>query len=190
MEKRLSSWKQIYLSKGGRLTLLKSTFSGLPTYFLSLFTIPQAVATRIERIQRNFLWGTSKDVFKYPLVAWDRVCLLVECSGLGIRMIGLFNKALLGNWLWCFGKESNWLWRQVIATKYGEARGGWCTRGIRGSHECGMWSSIKEGIEKFFNQILYNVFGMIHGVGLFLWRNSFLLCLLALYPKKYGSLTW
>ena len=31
-----------------------------------------------------------------------------------------------------------------------------------------MWSSIKEGIEKFFNQILYNVFGMIHGVGLFL----------------------
>ena len=148
------------------------------------------MATRIERIQRNFLWGTSKDVFKYPLVAWDRVCLLVECSGLGIRMIGLFNKALLGNWLWCFGKESNWLWRQVIATKYGEARGGWCTRGVRGSHECGMWRSIKEGIEKFFNQILYNVFGMIHGVGLFLWRNSFLLCLLALYPKKYGSLTW
>ena len=55
MEKRLAGWKRLYLSKGGRLILLKSTLSSLPTYFLSLFTIPQAVAGRIERIQRNFL---------------------------------------------------------------------------------------------------------------------------------------
>ena len=50
IEKRPSSWKRLYLSNGGRLTLLKSTLSSLPTYFLSLFTIPQAVAARIERI--------------------------------------------------------------------------------------------------------------------------------------------
>ena len=58
MEKKLSEWKRLYLSKGGRLTLLKSTFSSLLTYYLSLFTIPKAVATRLERIQRNFLWGS------------------------------------------------------------------------------------------------------------------------------------
>ena len=55
MEKRLVGWKKLYLLKGGRLTLLKSTLSSLPTYFLLLFTIPQTMATRIERIQRNFL---------------------------------------------------------------------------------------------------------------------------------------
>ena len=68
MERRLSGWKQLYLFKGGRLILLKSTLSSLPTYFLSLFTIPQAVAARLEKIQRNFLWGTSDEVFKYSLV--------------------------------------------------------------------------------------------------------------------------
>ena len=73
------------------------------------------MAARIERIQRNFLWDASEDVFKYPLVAWDKVCLPVESGGLGIRRIGLFNKALLGKWLWRFGKESNRLWHQVIA---------------------------------------------------------------------------
>ena len=100
----------------------------LPTYFLSLFTIPQAVADRIERIQRNFLWGSFEEDFKYPLVAWNKVCSPVELGGLGIWRIGLFNQALLGKWLWWFGSETNHLWHQAIATKYGETSGGWCTR--------------------------------------------------------------
>ena len=49
------------------------------------------------------------------------------------------------------------LWRQVITTKYGEARGCQCTRIVRGTHGCGMWKSIREGPEKFFGQIAYNV---------------------------------
>ena len=55
MERRLAGWKRIYLSKGGCLTLIKSTLSNLPTYFLSLFPIPADVAYRIEKIQKNFL---------------------------------------------------------------------------------------------------------------------------------------
>ena len=50
MEKKLSGWKRLYLSKGSRLTLLKSTLSSLPTYYLSLFTIPKTVAIRFEHI--------------------------------------------------------------------------------------------------------------------------------------------
>ena len=40
MERRLMSWKRLYLSKGGKITLIKNTLSSLPTYFLSLFPIP------------------------------------------------------------------------------------------------------------------------------------------------------
>ena len=36
MERWLSGWKRLYLSKGGRLTLLKITLSSLPTYFFIL----------------------------------------------------------------------------------------------------------------------------------------------------------
>ena len=60
MEKRLSSWKRLYLEKGGKLTLLKSTLSSLPTYFLSLFIMSQAMAARIERIQRNSFGGSQR----------------------------------------------------------------------------------------------------------------------------------
>ena len=38
MERRLAGWKRLYLSKGGKVTLIKSTLSNLPTYFLSLST--------------------------------------------------------------------------------------------------------------------------------------------------------
>ena len=64
MEKKLSGWKRLYLSKGGggSLTLVKSTLSSLPTYYLSLFVIPVAMADRLERIQRKFLWDLQKSV--------------------------------------------------------------------------------------------------------------------------------
>jgi hypothetical protein len=50
MEKRLAGWKRLYLSKGGKVTLIKSTLSSLPTYFLSLLPILAGVAHRLERI--------------------------------------------------------------------------------------------------------------------------------------------
>ena len=67
-ERRLSGWKSLYQSKGGRLSLLKSTPSSLSTYYLSLFTIPQDVVARIEMIQRNFLWGLLR---KFLNILWQ-----------------------------------------------------------------------------------------------------------------------
>ena len=55
IERILTGWKKLYLSKGGCLILLKSTLSSLPTYFLSLFTIPTYAANKIEKLQRDFL---------------------------------------------------------------------------------------------------------------------------------------
>ena len=40
----------LYLSNGGSVTLIKSTLFNLPTYFLSLFPIPAAMANRIEKL--------------------------------------------------------------------------------------------------------------------------------------------
>jgi hypothetical protein len=37
MSRRLAPWKRLYLSKGGRIALIKSTLSNLPTYMMSLF---------------------------------------------------------------------------------------------------------------------------------------------------------
>ena len=77
MELRLAGWKCLYLSKGDRVTLIKSTLLNLPTYFLSLFPIPAAVANQIEKIQQNFLWGGIGDGPKFHLVKWLLFVLLI-----------------------------------------------------------------------------------------------------------------
>lgn len=119
VQKRLAGWKGMHLSKGGRVVLAKSVLASLPTYYLSLFVIPILVANRIERCQRDFIWGKRNLKEGIHLVAWDDMCKSRKKDGLGIVKMRVMNKALLSKWLWRFGKEENSLWRQVIASKYG-----------------------------------------------------------------------
>ena len=51
VQRRLAGWKRLYLSKEGRLTLIKSTLSNLLTYLLSIFPIPTDIAYRVEQLQ-------------------------------------------------------------------------------------------------------------------------------------------
>ena len=51
--RKLTLWKRWYISKGGRLTLLYSTISSLPIYYMSLFRLPRRIKVRL----RDFLWG-------------------------------------------------------------------------------------------------------------------------------------
>ena len=85
-----------YLSFGGRITLLHSCLSHIPSYFLSLFKIPALVAAKVERMQRDFLWSGVGEGKRDHLVKWDVVCKPKEIEGLGFGNISLRNLALLG----------------------------------------------------------------------------------------------
>lgn len=99
--------------------MLKSTLSSFPTYFMSLPTIHVSIVKRLERLQRIFLWGNKDGEFKHHLVGWDSIFSLIIYGGLGIQKLVVFNKALLGVWLWRFGKEEIHLWRRVLVARFG-----------------------------------------------------------------------
>ncbi|KAL2223834.1 UNVERIFIED_CONTAM: putative mitochondrial protein [Sesamum indicum] len=69
-------------------------FSTLSLYWASAFILPKAVIKEVEKCLRTFLWkGTS--MTGYAKVAWKDICKPVEEGGLGIKDIGILNRALM-----------------------------------------------------------------------------------------------
>ena len=155
--KRLAMWKRQYISKGGRLTLIRSTLSSLPVYFMSLFLLPRKVRMRLEKIQRDFLWGGGALEQRPHLVRWTLVCLEKKKGGLGVRNLALMNKALLGKWNWRFATEREVLWKKVISHKHGVEEGGWCTRAERGRHGVGLWKAIRKEWLGMYSSLAFRV---------------------------------
>lgn len=73
------------------------------------------------------MWGGIGDEFKYHLVSSSKVCYPISEGGLGIRNLRIFNKALLGKWLWRYAYERKALWKSMVDAKYGSTRAGWCS---------------------------------------------------------------
>jgi hypothetical protein len=175
----------MYLSKGGRVTLIKSTLANLPTYYMSLFPLPASVANRMEKIQRDFLWGGLGEEFKYHLVSWSKVCSPISEGGLGIRNLMVFNRALLGKWLWRYGLEREAWWRLAVDSKYGSLWGGWCSLVPTGAFGVGLWKNIRKGWEKFSS---FTRFLVGDGSRISFWQDKWCgdVALKVAFPVLYG----
>ncbi|WJZ93749.1 hypothetical protein VitviT2T_012666 [Vitis vinifera] len=157
MRRRLALWKRQYISKGGRVTLIKSTLASMPIYQLSLFRMTKMVARRLEKLQRDFLWGGGSLERKVHLINWEAVCAQKEKGGLGIRRIARLNKVLLGKWLWRFAFEEDKLWKKVIMEKFGQEGLGWRTNEACGTFGVGVWKEILKEADWCWNNIEFKV---------------------------------
>lgn len=118
MRNRFAMWKQKLISFGGRICLIQSVLSALPLFYLSFFRVPPCVVKVCNRLMRDFLWGTSDGGRRIAWVKWIDICQPKNVGGLGIKDIDLFNRSLLGKWLWRWRTEKNALWCRVINAKY------------------------------------------------------------------------
>ena len=72
----------------------------------------------------------------------------------------VINRALLGKWMLCFGREDSHLWRKVIVAKYGLDWGGWISNNPKGTHGCSLWKGILNAWDFFRQQV-----ELVAGVG-------------------------
>ncbi|GAU45708.1 hypothetical protein TSUD_86840 [Trifolium subterraneum] len=90
IEKRLSSWKNKYVSLGGRVVLINSVLASIP--------------------------GVRD---KIPWVSWKDVCRPKSEGGLGVRDLKWFNVSLLAKWRWRMLGWEDLLWKRVLEARYG-----------------------------------------------------------------------
>ena len=119
VEQRLGGWKAKVLSKGGRLVLLRSVLSAIPTFYFSVFKIPTSIEQRSSGLMRRFFWKGSKEGRGMALVAWDDICTPTGQGGLGVPHLKMMNMTLLTKWVKrIIGPEEDVI-RSVMRDRYG-----------------------------------------------------------------------
>ncbi|XP_021741334.1 uncharacterized protein LOC110707615 [Chenopodium quinoa] len=105
--KKLSEWKEKFLSRAGKEILLKSVIQAISTYLMGVYKLPASVIQDINSMMEKFLWGSCDESRKVHWKSWSDL-YTPKCLGrLGFRDLRVFNEALLGRQAWRLVKFHN-----------------------------------------------------------------------------------
>jgi len=93
--KRINSWSSKNLSKAGREVLIKSVLQSIPTYFMSIFSLPSTLCDEIEKMLNSFWWGHSGAQNKgIHWLSLDKLSMHKKDGGLSFKSLHVFNLAM------------------------------------------------------------------------------------------------
>ena len=100
LEVRINNWCNRWLSRAGRLVLIKSVFEAIPVYWMALAWIPKSILNRSRRICSNFLWSGKKYQKVLPWIKWDQIARPKALGGWRIKNTPFFAKELVAKLGW------------------------------------------------------------------------------------------
>lgn len=119
MRSRLTRWNNKHLSIGGQVVIMKSDLYALQDYFLSFFKASKSIISKLQYLFKQFLRGAVENDTKIYWVHWDKIYRFIEEGGLEIRILKVFNIALLKKWEWKIEFEKSGLWFKTLLNIYG-----------------------------------------------------------------------
>lgn len=115
---KLNGWEAKKLSLADRITLAKSVLLAIPNYFMGTVHILMTIFNKIEKVARQFIWGSTLESKKPALFPWKDCCRPMERGGLVIRNLGIQNKICLLKLGFLILTDKDALWVQLIRNKY------------------------------------------------------------------------
>ncbi|KAJ9541722.1 hypothetical protein OSB04_028228 [Centaurea solstitialis] len=128
---RIRNWKSKFLSFAGRRQLVISVLQSLQLYWMAVYVFPSVVVHQMEALFRDFLWSHGDSSRGRCKLAWSLVCRPLDCGGLGIKRLGVWNRAIIAKNVWDVLTKRNTLWVRWIHT-----------HALRG---CQFWSARRNG---------------------------------------------
>ena len=114
----INLWENRFLSRGGRLILLKSVLHSIPVYWASIAYIPKGNLTKIRKMCFFFLRTSSKKSEGIPRAKWKMIARPKEIGGWRIKNLDHFSKALATMTMWRCIQNPESLWGREILSKY------------------------------------------------------------------------
>jgi ribonuclease HI len=148
VQAKLSNWKAKLLSPAGRVILVQSVTSAIPAYYMQNVALPIRICSSLDKLNRDFLWGSNDERKKMHMVSWDKMCRPRDLGGLGLYSAKARNLALLAKLNWRVMEEPDSLWAKTLIAKY-------CPNGIMderlNTRRSGSsnWKGLRKGHEVF-----------------------------------------
>nr|POE78861.1 aaa-atpase [Quercus suber] len=116
VQAKLAGWKSNCLSPVGRLVLLKAVVTPIVEYFMQCCKLPIRVSERIDKLTRDFLWGSNDERQRMHMVGWDKVTNPTCIGGLGLFQVKARNDAILAKLCWRIASnlDAAWILEEVI----------------------------------------------------------------------------
>ncbi|XP_020158424.1 uncharacterized mitochondrial protein AtMg00310-like [Aegilops tauschii subsp. strangulata] len=131
--------------------------------------LPMSVCDDLNRMVRNFWWGSSEGKRKTHWLAWPKILAQKMKGGLGFRDFRLFNQALLARQAWRLLTNPASLCAQVLKARYYPE--GRLEDTVFSGNASPTWQGIQHGLELLKNGIVWRVGG---GHNIRIWRDRWL----------------
>ncbi|GKU94254.1 hypothetical protein SLEP1_g7776 [Rubroshorea leprosula] len=118
VRKKLSGWKASMLSLAGRTTLISSVLSSIPNYYMQGMFFPAATHEELDRLSRQFLWGSTPQKRRANLVSWEKITHPKKFGGLGIRSSKEANQVAMAKVHWRMLTEKDNVWAKAFRDKF------------------------------------------------------------------------
>eukprot|EP00253_Pinus_taeda_P006872 PITA_06872 len=171
---KIAAWGGYWLTKGGKVILIKSLLSTLPIYQTAFLLAPRNVMDQISKLLRDFLWqGGKGNERKMHLANWDLVKMPIAEGGLQIRDPSLINLTLGGKLLWKLDHEPKHPISTILLSKYTHNSSFSNLQFDPPINSSQVWTlCCKSSI--FFKKLLYRVLG--NGKRTNLWKDRIMGC--------------
>lgn len=115
---KIAGWKARFLSFVRRTVHIKSVMTAVSNHVMQGAALSIHLCDKLNKINKDFLWGSSMEKKKLHLVGWSKVIRQKEERGLGIQAARAKNITLLAKFNWRLYQEKDLLWAKVLLNKY------------------------------------------------------------------------
>uniref|UniRef100_A0A453NBZ4 Reverse transcriptase zinc-binding domain-containing protein n=1 Tax=Aegilops tauschii subsp. strangulata TaxID=200361 RepID=A0A453NBZ4_AEGTS len=118
MADRVYGWKERFIAKAGKETLVMTVAQAIPTFAMSCFYLTKSFCEELSSLVANYWWSQQDKEHTTHWIDWRTLTKTKAQGGLGFRDMHDFNIAMLSRQIWRLIQHPDSLCAKVLQARY------------------------------------------------------------------------